>query len=182
MLSGDFKFILQSLMTSKMKKQQTKKLSQLHKVKTFRTKNSWFSGFMNKLWKFSVTIWWYLWTALTKRKITLWIQIDWTQNYLSLNLWQKGTSELSSDWLKDDHFVFVIWIQTCYLNFDLLFKFGFVITYIFGLFIWLWVCYLNLYLLFRFVFVIWTCTCYLNLYFLFEFKFIFKFVIWVLLY
>ena len=33
-LSGDFIFIPQSLTTSKMRKKQTKKLSQLHKAKT----------------------------------------------------------------------------------------------------------------------------------------------------
>ena len=36
MLSGDSKFILQSLTTSKMRKSQTKKLSQFHKAKTFK--------------------------------------------------------------------------------------------------------------------------------------------------
>ena len=49
-LSGDSKFILQSLTTSKMRKTQTKKLSQLHKAKTCWTKNSWSSGIMSNFW------------------------------------------------------------------------------------------------------------------------------------
>ena len=49
-LSGDFIFILQSLTTSKMRKSQTKKLSQFHKAKTCWTENSWSSGIMSNFW------------------------------------------------------------------------------------------------------------------------------------
>ena len=45
MLSGDSKFLLQSLTSSKMRKKQTKKLSQFHKAKYLP--NSWPSGIMS---------------------------------------------------------------------------------------------------------------------------------------
>ena len=43
-------FILQSLITSKMRKFQTLKLSQFHKEKTCWTENWWSSGIMSNFW------------------------------------------------------------------------------------------------------------------------------------
>jgi hypothetical protein len=46
-LSAIWRLILQSLTTSKMRKSQTKKLSQFHKAKTCWNENSWSSGIMS---------------------------------------------------------------------------------------------------------------------------------------